>query len=329
MLARFRGAQGSAAGLHGPCARKMRPVHASAARLIPDDTRRAMLLMVAAVALFALMDAGLKLLSPHYPPLQVGALRGLAALPFLLPWIAATSGFAQLLRVRWPLHLLRAGLGIAMMAGFVYGLRTLPLSTAYAITFIAPLVVTALAVPLLGEQVGPRRWMAIGIGLAGVLVVLRPTGEGMLTLAGLAVLGAALCYALGAISVRVLARTDSTQAMVFWMMLLLGAGSALLAWAAWRPLAPAHLWLVAGIGLTGALAQVALTEAFRRGEASLVAPLEYTALLWGVLLDATLWGVLPDGITWLGAGIIVASGLYLLRRERLRGATQFPPATPP
>lgn len=297
----------------------------------PHDTRRALGLMLLAVALFALMDAGLKVLAPHYAPLQVGALRGLSSLPFLVAWIAATTGFRALLRVRWPLHLLRAALGIAMMAGFVFGLRTLPLSTAYAITFVAPLLVTALAVPLLGERVGPRRWTAIGIGLVGVLVVLRPTGEGLASLAGLAVLGAAICYALGAITVRLLARTDSTQAMVFWLMLLMGAGSALLAWPVWRAVDAAHLWLVAGIGLTGTLAQVALTEAFRRGEASLVAPLEYTALVWGVALDATVWNVLPDRPTWLGAGIIVASGLYLLRRERVRGGgvAAAPGDTPP
>lgn len=299
---------------------------------VTDQTPRALLLMAVAVALFALMDAGLKLLSPHYPVLQVAAVRGLSSLPFLLLWILATTGPGTLLRARWPLHLLRAALGIAMMAGFVYGLRTLPLSTAYAITFVAPLVVTALAVPLLGEHVGPRRWTAIGIGLLGVLVVLRPTGEGMLTLGGLAVLGAAICYAASAITVRLLARTDSTQAMVFWLMLLMGVGSLVLAWRGWVPLRAEHAWIIGGVGLAGSLAQVALTEAFRRGEASLVAPLEYTALLWGTLLDVVLWGVLPDRVTWFGAGIIVASGLYLLRRERVRGgaAVSAPAAeTPP
>jgi drug/metabolite transporter (DMT)-like permease len=284
--------------------------------VVHGDTRRALLLMAGAVALFALMDAGLKLLAPHYPPLQVGALRGLSSLPFILVWILATVGPRSLLRARWSLHLLRAVLGIAMMAGFVYGLRTLPLTTAYAITFVAPLLVTAMAVPLLGEKVGPRRWLAIGVGLVGVLVILRPTGEGMLTLGGLAILLAAVCYAASAITVRLLARTDSTQAMVFWLMALMALGSALLVWRDWRPIQPTHLWIIAGVGVAGSLAQVALTEAFRRGEASLVAPLEYTALVWGTLLDVTLWGVLPDGVTWIGAAIIVASGLYLLRRER-------------
>ena len=92
----------------------------------------------------------------------------------------------------------------------------------------------------------------------------------------------------------------------------------------WKPLQPAHGWIIAGVGISGSLAQVALTEAFRRGEASLIAPLEYTALVWGVLLDVALWSVLPDGVTWIGAGIIVASGLYLLRREKVHVEAEHP-----
>lgn len=272
--------------------------------------------MLAAVVLFALMDAGLKLLAPHYPALQVAALRGAAALPLVLAWTLATIGARGLLRVHWPLHLLRGALGVVMIAAFVYGLRTLPLSTAYAIAFIAPLLVTAMAVPILGEKVGPRRWIAIVVGLVGVLVVLRPTGHGMLTLGGLAILLAAVCYAASAITVRLLAQRDSTQAMVFWLMLILAVAGGALSWHAWMPIRSDDWWVIAGIGVTGTLAQVALTEAFRRGEASLIAPLEYTALVWGVMLDLALWGVLPDTVTWIGAGIIIASGLYLIRRER-------------
>lgn len=136
----------------------------------------AAVLMLAAVALFAVMDAGLKLLAPHYPAMQVATLRGASALPLVLGWSLATVGASGLLRVTWRLHLLRGALGLLMMAGFVYGLRTLPLSSAYSITFVAPLLITALAVPILGERVGPRRWTTIAIGLSGVLVVLRPTG---------------------------------------------------------------------------------------------------------------------------------------------------------
>jgi len=272
--------------------------------------------MLAAVGLFALMDAGMKLLSAHYPSLQVAALRGASSLPLVLLWALTTTGWRPLLRVRWPLHLLRGGLGVVMIACFVYALRTLPLSTAYAIFFVAPLLITALSVPVLREHVGARRWLAIAIGFAGVVVVLRPSGEGMLTAAGFAVLVAALGYAVSAITVRVLARSDSNQAMVVWLLAIMAGGAGLLAAPGWLPLRGEDAWIIAGVGISGALGQWAITEAFRLGEASLLAPLEYSALAWGVGLDLALWGVVPDAVTWLGAAIIVASGLYLLRREK-------------
>lgn len=286
---------------------------------------RAVLTMLAAVLVFSLMDATLKQLSTHYPPLQVAALRGASSLPLVLVWALTTVGLRSLLRVRWPLHLLRGIIGVGMMAAFVLALRSLPLSTAYSIFFVAPLLITALSVPLLGERVGPRRWTAIFIGLVGVLVVLRPRGEGMLTLAGLMVLLAALGYAVSAITVRILARSDSTQAMVVWVLAVMAIGAGVLAWPGWVPIRSADLWLIAALGVAGALGQYAITEAFRLGEASLIAPLEYSALLWGVLLDFTLWGVLPKPVTWLGAAIIVASGLYLLRRERVHAQVVLPP----
>ena len=286
--------------------------------------RRGMLLMLISVAMFSLMDAALKTLSAHYPPFQVAALRGLSSLPLVLAWALLTVGAMPLLRVRWPLHLLRGVLGIAMMASFVYALKRLPLSTAYSIFFVAPLLITALSVPILGEKVGPRRWTAIAIGLVGVLVVLRPTGAGMMSMAGLAVLVAATGYAVSAITVRVLARTDSTQAITFWLLALMALGAGALAFPNWVPLRAQDAWIIGGIGIAGALGQYTITEAFRLGEASLIAPLEYTALLWGVLLDLTLWGVLPDSVTWLGAAIIIASGLYLIRREKVHAEAERP-----
>ena len=291
--------------------------------------RRGMLLMLASVALFSLMDAGLKLLSAHYPPFQVAALRGLSSLPLVLAWALWTVWPRALLRVRWSLHLLRGVLGIAMMASFVYALKRLPLSTAYSIFFVAPLLITALSVPILGEKVGPRRWSAIAVGLVGVLVVLRPTGEGMLTWAGLAVLVAAFGYAVSAITVRVLARTDPSQAITFWLLALMALGAGALALPGWVPLRAQDLWIVGGIGVAGAIGQYAITEAFRLAEASRVAPLEYSALVWGLLLDLTLWGVLPDAVTWIGAAIIIASGLYLIRREKVQGESTHAEAEHP
>ncbi len=289
-----------------------------------SDHRRSVWMMLAAVLMFALMDAGLKTLSAHYPPLQVATLRGVSSLPLVLAWVLSTTGLRSLLCIRWGLHVLRGVLGIVMMGSFVYALKRLPLSTAYSIFFVAPLLITALSVPILGEKVGPRRWTAIAVGLLGVLTVLRPTGEGVFTPAGFAVLVAALAYAVSAIAVRVLARTDSNQSMVVWLLAMMALGAGVLAWPSWVPLRMQDAWIIAGIGVAGSLGQYTITEAFRRGEASLIAPLEYTALVWGVALDLALWGVLPDAITWLGAAIIIASGLYLLRRERVHAEAEHP-----
>ena len=296
---------------------------------VSDPGRRAILLMLLAVLLFAFMDGGMKWLGADYPPLQVAALRGAIALPLVLAWILARRRMHTLWRIHWPLHVLRGVLGIAMMAGFVYGLARMPMTTAYSIVFVSPLLITALAVPLLGEKVGPRRWGAIGVGMLGVLVVLRPTGEGMLSLAGLALLGAAVCYSFATITVRVLARRDSTEAMVFWFLAMLAVGAGLLALPGWVPIQAADLWVFGLVGVSGALGQVVLTNAFRLGEASQIAPLEYSGLVWVVLMDLWVWNVLPDRMTWVGAGIIVASGIYLLHRERIQAPERESPPVKP
>ena len=289
-----------------------------------NNNPRGIVAMLIAVGLFSLMDGGLKHLSGHYPAMQVAAIRGLSSLPLVLVWVAASGTAGTLWRVRWPLHLMRGALSILMLSAFAYALKRMPMTGAYALFFVAPLLITALSVPLLGEKVGPRRWTAIAVGLLGVLVVLRPTGEGMLSWAGLAVLLAATGYALSAIMVRVLHRTDSSQSMVFWMLLMTGAGAALLAWPAWVPLQGADAAIIVAVGLSGFLGQVAITEAFRSGQASVVAPFEYSALAWALGLDWLVWQVLPDGMTFVGAGIIVASGLYLLRRERVHVEAEHP-----
>ena len=282
---------------------------------------RAIAWMLAAVAVFSAMDTAMKLLAAHYPTLQVTTLRGAASLPFVLAWVLATAGPRSIIPVRWPLHLLRGVLGMVMIGCFVYALRTLPLSTAYTLYFVSPLLVAALSVPLLGEHVGPRRWAAIGVGLVGVLIVLRPGGEGLISVPGLMVIAAASAYAVGAITVSLLTRTDTPQSMVVWFLVLMAIGAGVMGWTQWQPIDwAAHGWLIAGLGLSGALGQVALTRAFQLGQASVIAPLEYTGLLWVIGWDLMLWNVLPDRWTWMGAAVIVASGLYLLHRERVQRA---------
>ena len=285
--------------------------------------------MLAAVASFSLMDAGMKLLSAHYPPLQVTLLRGAASLPFVLVWVLASAGVRSIVPVRWSLHLLRGVLGMVMIGCFVYALKRMPLSTAYTLYFVAPLLVAALSVPLLGERVGPRRWTAIGIGMLGVVVVLRPGVDGLVSLPGLMVLLAATAYAIAAVTVSLLTRTDTPQSMVVWFLAIMAVGAGLAAIPGWVPLRWEHAALILGMGLAGAFGQIALTSAFMRGDASMIAPLEYTGLVWVIAWDWLLWQTLPDTATWTGAAIIVASGLYLLRRERTVGATRTPPLDQP
>jgi drug/metabolite transporter (DMT)-like permease len=289
-----------------------------------NQNLRGMLSMLLAVATFSLMDAALKTLTPNYPPMQVAALRGLSSLPLVTLWVLVDGGPRQLLRVRWPLHILRGLVSIVMIAAFAYALRTLPLAETYSLFFVAPLMITALAALVLGEHVDWRGWTAIVTGFCGTLIVLRPTGAGVLTLAGLAVLVSATGYSISAIAVRVLGRSDSTQAMVFWMLLMMSVFATALAWHDWAPIRSQDWGVIAVLAITGAVGQYAITDAFRRAPASRIAPLEYTALIWGIILDRVLWNTLPDAITLTGAGVIIASGIYLLRREREHTEAEHP-----
>lgn len=280
--------------------------------------------MLLAVATFSLMDACLKLLTPHYAPMQVAALRGMSSWPLISAWVLYDGGPRALLRVRWPLHLLRGVLSVIMLAGFAYALRSLPLAETYTLFFIAPLLITALAALVLRERVDWRSWTAIIAGFGGTLIVLRPTGAGMLTLAGVAVLVSATGYAISAIAVRVIGRSDSTQAMVFWMLTMTSVFALALSFREWTPIHREHWQVLIGLGVFGAIGQYAITDAFRRAAASRIAPLEYSALVWGIALDYALWHTLPDAVMLTGAAVIIAAGWYLIRRERVHAEAEHP-----
>jgi drug/metabolite transporter (DMT)-like permease len=276
---------------------------------------RGILFMLAAVATFACMDAVMKALSVHYPPLQVSFLRGATALPFVVIAISLAGAWGSVVRVRWPLQILRGLLAIVMLGCFVFGIQRLSLAHAYTVFFVGPLLITALSRPFLGEAVSRAQWGAIAFGMTGVLLVLRPEAGGFLSLGALAILGAASAYAITAIVTRILGRTDSTASMNLWFTVFLIVGAGALAWPGWRTLAFDHWPLLVALGAFGALGQFLVTEAFRRGRAAVVAPFEYTALLWALGLDFVLWNALPDVPMLSGAAVIIVSGIYLMRRE--------------
>ena len=287
---------------------------------------RGIALMLLSVAVFSVMDALLKVLAGHYAPMQVAFLRGVTSLPFVLTPILLRGRIGRLRIVNLKLHLFRGALGVLMLCSFIFAVRESSLATTYSIFMCAPLVVAALSVPMLGETVGRHRWAAICVGLAGVLLMLRPAGGSWISIGSLAAVVAALCYSLAVITLRVLSRTDTNESMVFWLMAMLSVGAGLLSIPGWRPLLQPDWPLLLGLGLAGAIGQYLITEAFRSAPVSVLTPLEYTALVWGVVLDFSIWHVLPGAATLLGGAIVVGAGLYLIRREAMQRRT--PPQAP-
>jgi drug/metabolite transporter (DMT)-like permease len=277
---------------------------------------RAIASMIAAVAAFSGMDALLKYLSASYPPLEVGVLRGVCAMPFMVLPVLLRGRWRSLIPRRFGMHLVRGALQVVVLTGFIYAVRALSLANAYAVFLSAPLIMTALSVPLLKERTDARGWSAITAGLLGVLIMLRPSVAGLVSIGSLAALIAAIAYAVSAIMVRVLTRTDTTASVIVWTVGLMTVFAAVLAAPDWVALAPQHYrWLFA-LGALAAAGSYLLTEAFRSAPAAVVAPLEYTALLWGILIDRIVWHVLPSPRVLVGGSVVIASGLYLIWRER-------------
>lgn len=280
-----------------------------------DNKRRGIAMMLLACLFFSLMDAVMKQLTDDYSPLQITAMRALSGLPLIAAYVHWRGAWSSLRRVRWPLHVLRTVLGVLMLSLFIYAIKNLPLTEAYSLFYISPFAIAALSIPLLGERVSRASWVAIIVGLIGVLVVLKPSGQGMVSLAGLAVLGAALCYAVSAITVRLLSRTDSAESMVFWMLVGVGLLAGVLAAPNWVAIRAEHTGLLIALAITGFIGQLTITEAFRIAPAATVTPFEYSALAWALGLDVLLWQAWPEWRVLIGAGIIVASGVYLARHE--------------
>jgi drug/metabolite transporter (DMT)-like permease len=286
--------------------------------------------MIAGVFVFSIMDSLMKRLSAHYGPLQIACLRSLSSWLFLLPPVAWHGTWATLRPSNPRLHLFRAVLGVGMLGSFVFAVHRLSLAQTYSLFLAAPLLMTALSVPLHGEKVTGKRWAAIIIGLSGVLVILQPWGNaGFSMIAASAAALATVCYSLSGLTVRSLGRSNSSMSMVFWYLLLVGIATGLLAIGDWRPvLGSDWVWLI-GIGITGALGQMWLTDAFRRAPPSVVGPFEYTAILWAFAIDWIFWAATPSLSLVAGAGIVIASGIVVILDERRLAGLALNPSSPP
>jgi drug/metabolite transporter (DMT)-like permease len=286
--------------------------------------------MVAAVFVFSIMDSLMKRLSAHYGPLQISCLRCISSWLFLLLPITWQRSWVTLRPRNPPLHLFRAVLGIAMLGSFVFAVHRLSLAQTYSLFLAAPLLMTALSVPVHGEKVTGKRWLAIIVGLSGVLVILQPWGKGSFSMiAAAAGAVATICYSLSALTVRTLGRGNSSMSMVFWYLLLVSIGSGVLAIGEWHPVPVSDWGWLIGIGLTGALGQMWLTDAFRRAPPSVVGPFEYTAILWAFAIDWIFWSASPSLSLVIGACIVIASGIVVILDERRLAGLALNPASPP
>jgi drug/metabolite transporter (DMT)-like permease len=275
--------------------------------------------MLLAVAFLSVLDVMLKLLTPHYTPLQVCALRGIASIPFFVVPLIVRRRLSRLKIRRWELHLLRGILAILMMIGFTYAIRATSLSNVYTLYMVAPLLVTALSVVALKEKVTAGGWIAVTVGLLGAICVLRPSPQGLPLLAALAALGSAACYALNYVLTRFMAATESPESMVFWFLAVLSLGCGSMAVPGWQAIVASDWAVIFGLGLSGAVGQFFVTRAFVLAPASVIAPFDYTALLWGAMFDWLIWSARAPLATVVGAVLIVGSGLYVMLRAHRAG----------
>lgn len=280
-----------------------------------DSVAKAIAWLLLGVAGGLGLDLCAKELLRTYPLEQFVFLRSCVGLAIFLLLARQFGGFSSLRTARWSWHLLRTLFASGAMFGFFFGLSHMPLVNALTLGFTAPLMVTALSRPCLGEHVGWRRWLAVMAGFAGVLVILRP-GAGVLTPAAVAVLFAAFCYACLAITARHLGRTESSFALSVYViagpMLISGVLTTADDWV--RP--DGYGWLLfLAAGTCSVIAWIGIIGGYRRASPAILSPFEYTALIGGAIAGYLFWGEVPDRWVITGAAIIIASGLYVVYRE--------------
>jgi len=282
--------------------------------------QRGIALMVLGMALVTAVDTTAKHLGASLSPLQVvwGYYLGIV-MPFLAWPLVRGVPLREAFRSRRPgLQMVRAMLLVFSLGCLFTALRYLPLAEATAISFAAPLFVTGLSAPVLGEKVGPHRWAAVVCGLVGVFVIIRP-GLAAVHWAAVLPLISALSFALYQLLTRVLSQTDD----LLPTLLFTGLGGALLTTPAaafvWSTPSAGQWLTMILMGFGGAGAHVCIVRAFSLSPASLLAPFNYTRLLWAILLGFVVFGDLPDGFTLAGGALIAGSGIYVAMRERRLG----------
>ena len=272
---------------------------------------RAIGLMCVGVLFLVVNDAIGKMLVERFDPFQILFARCVVALPFVALFVYFNSGGAGFRSGCLRVHVFRALLAVLATWLFIKSLASLSLAEATSFIFTAPIFVAALSMPLLRQRVSAARVAAICTGFIGAVIVLQP-GTGSLQLASFLALGAAFLTALIMISARWIDSGDRFWTMTFFMTLLSGMFCAFVLVSDWPEIEAADLVLIFAMAVAGTLGIALVTEAFRIGEASAVAPFDYTAMIWASLFGWMFWGSIPGLPFYLGAAIIATSSLYLV-----------------
>lgn len=286
------------------------------------------LLMLSAMALLPIYNGTAKYLSADYPVAQVVWARYFFHLAVLLPLVLWRYGPRVLVPPRFRLQLLRGTLLVADTFLFFAALALIPLADTLALTFVAPLILTALSALALGEQVGLRRWSAVAVGFVGTLIIVRP-GFAAFEPGALLAIGAGMAYAVYQLLTRKLAGSAPPLVTLGYTALVgtLVMTAALPAY--WVTPSLVDFALMVGMGATAAVAHFLIISAFERAQASLLAPFNYCEMIGAVTIGYLVFGDFPDSWTWLGVLILVASGIYISWRERRVRAAPRGPATHP
>nr|WP_037255414.1 DMT family transporter [Rhodovibrio salinarum] len=261
------------------------------------------------------MVSAVKVLSSDLHPAQISFFRCLIGLIMLLPVIWHAGG-AAVVRTSHPwLHVLRGALNAVGMLSFFWAVSLAPLATVSAINFTAPLFATLLAILILGERVGARRWSALVVGFASTLLILRPGGE-LLGDGALLALGASVVWAGAMIVIKRLTETESSLSITVWAAFFVGLFTLVPALLVWKWPTPIQWGWLVGIGALGSVVQLSLSRAFALADTSVVLPFDFLKLVWASLFGIVFFAEVPDLFTWVGGSMIFVSSVYVAYRER-------------
>lgn len=294
------------------------------ASLSRQHTLRGILYMCATtIVLFPMLNASVKyLIQEGYPLAQIVFMRSIIHMMWMMALFMPARGWQIFVTARPGLQMARSALQLTALLFYITALQYVPLTTATGIAFVAPLLVVGLSVPLLGETVGPRRWVAVVVGFAGAMVIIRPGGD-VFHPANFLILISAFCYALYQILTRRVAEHDDYRVTAVYTIMLSLIGSIFFVGFYWETPRSGLDWLILlSLGLIGGFGHFFMIRAYEYGEASVIGPLDYGQLIGATLLGYFIFSEFPDPWTWVGAVIIVASGIYIARREAVARGTK-------